>query len=233
MVITYINLFLLKGLIDVSHEDWTFSQKLVNYVLLTGFSIVHFLLVWLWLSFIKQSSWKSMVSYDCSNDWDQVFQKQKQLSISLVNIIQNFQDSRKSWQECCIPWFWLIISVRILLKFISCYFLNLKYSLLADVMNKEKKKNIAIKCKFIYQNIWISNQFLDLMEGLICKFFFVTLFSIGRSIYRTVILQRFFVVKLFQANCCQHCHCQPLNRCKPDLFSDHSHLSWFTKGQKQ
>ena len=44
-------------------------------------------------------------------------------------------------------------------------------------MNKEKKKNIAIKCKFIYQNIWISNQFLDSMEGLICKFFFVTLFS--------------------------------------------------------
>ena len=44
-------------------------------------------------------------------------------------------------------------------------------------MNKQKKKNITIKCKFIYQNIWISNQFLDSMEGLICKFFFVTLFS--------------------------------------------------------
>ena len=148
-------------------------------------------------------------------------------------IVCDFQDSRNSWQECCIPWFWLIISVRILLKFISCYFLNLKYSLLADVMNKEKKKNIAIKCKFIYQNIWISNQFLDSMEGLICKFFFVTIFSKGWSIYRTVILQRFFVLKLFQANCCQHCNCQPLNRCEPDLFSDHSHLSWFTKRQKQ
>ena len=81
-------------------------------------------------------------------------------------IVCDFQDSRNSWQECCIPWFWLIISVRILLKFISCYFLNLKYSLLADVMNKEKKKNIAIKCKFIYQNIWISNQFLDSMKAL-------------------------------------------------------------------
>ena len=33
-------------------------------------------------------------------------------------------------------------------------------------MNKQKKKNITIKCKFIYQNIWISNQFLDSMKAL-------------------------------------------------------------------